>query len=166
MKFSGKIEKCQLSPIRKFAPYAQKAEQKGRKIYHLNIGQPDIETPPAYFEAVKSFSQPVLAYAPSAGMPVLINAIRKYYAGIGAKLEENNILISTGGSEALLFAFLCLLDPGDEIIVTEPFSATSSPLVLFGLIVPTKYSSVISCSRSCRISPSDASRICRSLRSC
>ena len=129
MKFSGKIEKCQLSPIRKFAPYAQKAEQKGRKIYHLNIGQPDIETPPAYFEAVKSFSQPVLAYAPSAGMPVLINAIRKYYAGIGAKLEENNILISTGGSEALQMVLSAILDEGDEIIIPEPFYPNYSTFV-------------------------------------
>ena len=68
MKFSSKIQRCGLSPMRKFAPYAVKAEQAGKKIYHLNIGQPDIETPPAYFEAVKEFSQKVLAYAPSAGV--------------------------------------------------------------------------------------------------
>lgn len=121
MKFSRKIEKCGLSPIRKFAPYALKAEEKGRKIYHLNIGQPDIETPPAYFEAVRSFSQPVLAYAPSPGIPALINAIRDYYAGIGASLEENNILISTGGSEALQMVLSAILDEGDEIIIPEPF---------------------------------------------
>ena len=69
MKFSSKIERCGLSPMRKFAPYAVEAEKAGKKIYHLNIGQPDIETPPAYFEAVKNFSQKVLAYAPSAGVP-------------------------------------------------------------------------------------------------
>ena len=80
MRFSAKMERCGLSPMRKFAPYAAKAEAKGLKLYHLNIGQPDIETPPVYFDAVKSFSQPVLAYAPSAGVPVLLEAIRDYYA--------------------------------------------------------------------------------------
>ncbi len=121
MKFSGKIERCGLSPMRKFAPYAAKAEKAGRKIYHLNIGQPDIETPPAYFEAVKHFSQKVLAYAPSAGVPELIEAIRGYYAGIGAPLTDRNILISTGGSEALQMVLSCILDDGDEIIIPEPF---------------------------------------------
>ena len=68
VKFSSKIQRCELSPMRKFAPYAVKAEQAGKKIYHLNIGQPDIETPPAYFEAVKEFSQKVLAYAPQSSI--------------------------------------------------------------------------------------------------
>lgn len=121
MKFSSKIERCGLSPMRKFAPYALKAEQAGKKIYHLNIGQPDIETPPAYFEAVKEFSQKVLAYAPSAGVPELIDAIRGYYAKIGAELTEKNILISTGGSEALQMVLSSILDDGDEIIIPEPY---------------------------------------------
>ena len=121
MKFSSKMERCGLSPMRKFAPYAVKAEQAGKKIYHLNIGQPDIETPPAFFEAVKAFSQKVLAYAPSAGMPELIEAIRAYYAGIGARLTDKNILISTGGSEALQMVLSTILDDGDEIIIPEPF---------------------------------------------
>lgn len=129
MRFSGKIEKCSLSPIRKFAPYAARAEQQGRKIYHLNIGQPDIETPSAYFEAVKSFSKPVLAYAPSAGIPELIDAIRGYYAKIGADLAENNILISTGGSEALQMVMSAILDEGDEVIVPEPFYPNYSTFV-------------------------------------
>ncbi len=129
MKFSSKMERCGLSPMRKFAPYAVRAEAKGRKIYHLNIGQPDIETPPAYFEAVKEFSQPVLAYAPSAGVPVLIDAIRDYYAGIGAELKEDNILISTGGSEALQMTLAAILDDGDELIVPEPFYPNYSTFV-------------------------------------
>ena len=74
MKFSSKVLKCGLSPMRKFHPYAVAAEAKGRKIYHLNIGQPDIETPKAYFDAVKHFDLPVLAYAPSPGIPELIEA--------------------------------------------------------------------------------------------
>ena len=121
MKFSSKVEKCGLSPIRKFTPYASKAEQKGRKILHLNIGQPDIETPSVYFDAVRSFSQSVLAYAPSAGLPVLIDAIQMYYAKIGVELNENNILISAGGSEALQMVLSAILDDGDEIIIPEPF---------------------------------------------
>ena len=79
MKFSSKVLKCGLSPMRKFHPYAVAAEAKGKKIYHLNIGQPDIETPKAYFEAVRHFDLPVLAYAPSPGIPELIAAIQKYY---------------------------------------------------------------------------------------
>ena len=129
MRFSEKIVKCSLSPIRKFAPYAARAEQQGRKIYHLNIGQPDIETPAAYFEAVKNFSKPVLAYAPSAGIPELIDAIRGYYAKIGADLEEDNILISTGGSEALQMVMSAILDEGDEVIVPEPFYPNYSTFV-------------------------------------
>ena len=84
MKFSSKIEKCGLSPMRKFAPYANEAVKNGKKLYHLNIGQPDIATPAAYFEAVKNFSQPVLAYAPSDGVPVMIDAVVDYYGKIGA----------------------------------------------------------------------------------
>ncbi len=129
MKFSRKIEACGLSPIRKFAPYAAEAEKKGRKIYHLNIGQPDIETPAMYFEAVNRFSQKVLAYAPSAGMPELIQAIQKYYAGIGAKLDEDQILISNGGSEALQMVLSAILDDGDEIIVPEPFYPNYSTFI-------------------------------------
>ena len=129
MKFSEKMERCGLSPMRKFAPYAAKAEEKGRKIYHLNIGQPDIETPPVYFDAVRNFSQPVLAYAPSAGVPVLLDAIRDYYASIGASLTNDNILISTGGSEALQMVLSAILDEGDEIIIPEPFYPNYSTFV-------------------------------------
>ena len=130
MKYSGKMERCGLSPMRKFAPYALKAEEKGRKIYHLNIGQPDIETPPVYFEAVKNFSQPVLAYAPSAGVPELLDAIREYYASIGASLTNDDILISTGGSEALQMVMSAILDEGDEIIIPEPFYPNYSTFVI------------------------------------
>ena len=76
MKFSSKVEKCGLSPMRKFHPYAVAAKARGVNIYHLNIGQPDVQTPPAFFEAVRHFEQPVLAYAPSPGIPELIDAIQ------------------------------------------------------------------------------------------
>ncbi len=129
MVFSEKMKRCGLSPMRKFAPYAAKAEEKGRKIYHLNIGQPDIETPSVFFDAVKNFSQPVLAYAPSAGMPVLLDAIREYYGRIGAALTNDNILISAGGSEALQMLLSSILDDGDEIIIPEPFYPNYSTFV-------------------------------------
>jgi len=121
MKFSGKIEKCGLSPMRKFHPYAVAAEAKGRKIYHLNIGQPDIATPPAFFEAVKNFRQPVLAYAPSPGIPELIQAVKGYYDKLGIHFSSDDILTTTGGSEALEMAMECILDDGDEILIPEPF---------------------------------------------
>ena len=85
MKFSSKVEKCGLSPMRKFHPYAVAAKARGVNIYHLNIGQPDVQTPPAFFEAVKAFEPSVLAYAPSPGIPELIEAIRQYYATAEAK---------------------------------------------------------------------------------
>ena len=97
MKFSSKVEKSGLSPMRKFHPYAVAAEAKGKKIYHLNIGQPDIETPKQFFDAIKHFEQPVLAYAPSPGMPVLIKAIQKYYDKLNMHFDESEILITTGG---------------------------------------------------------------------
>jgi len=121
MKFSSKVEKCGLSPIRKYYPYQLECNKKGIKIYHLNIGQPDIETPPAYFEAVRNFSLPVLEYAPSPGLPVMIDAVKNYYAGIGVELANSDIFVSSGGSEALQMVLNCILDDGDEIIIPEPF---------------------------------------------
>ena len=129
MKFSSKIEKCGLSPMRKFAPYANEAAKKGKKLYHLNIGQPDIATPAAYFEAVKNFSQPVLAYAPSDGVPEMIDAVVNYYGKIDAPITNKQVLITTGGSEALQIALSCILDEGDEIIIPEPFYPNYSTFV-------------------------------------
>ncbi len=121
MKTSERAQLCELSPMRKFHPFAVEAEAKGRKIYHLNIGQPDIETPPAFFESLRQFADPVLAYAESPGRPSLLKAIQRYYAGIGVELAEKDILITTGGSEALSMLMLCILDPGSEVLVPEPF---------------------------------------------
>ena len=121
MQFSKKIQACELSPIRKFYPYADAAKAQGKRIYQLNIGQPDVATPKAFYDAVQGFAQPVLAYAPSPGLPVLIEAVRAYYAGIGITFETGDILITTGGSEALEIVLNCILDDGDEIIVPEPF---------------------------------------------
>lgn len=121
MKFSSKIEKCGLSPMRKFHPLAVAAQQKGRKLYHLNIGQPDIETPKAFFDAVRGFKQPVLEYAPTPGIPAYIKSVKDYYARLGVKLEEDDILTTTGGSEALEIALSAILEDGDNIMIPEPF---------------------------------------------
>jgi len=121
MKFSSKVERCRLSPMRKFHPYAVAAEAKGRRIYHLNIGQPDIATPQACMDAVHHFNQKVLAYAPSPGIPELIEAIRGYYDALDMHFSPDEILVTTGGSEALAIALQCILDEGDEILIPEPF---------------------------------------------
>ncbi len=121
MKFSSKVEQCNLSPIRKFYPYQVECNKKGVKIYHLNIGQPDIATPPAYFEAVRNFELPVLAYAPSPGIPEMVSAVKGYYDSLDIHYETGDIFITTGGSEALTIALNCILDDGDEIIIPEPF---------------------------------------------
>ena len=138
MKFSSRIEKSQLSPIRKFYPYQVACNKKGIKIYHLNIGQPDIQTPPAYFEAIRDFSQPVLEYAPSPGIPQLIQAVQGYYSRIGIDYGEGDILVTTGGSEALQMALSCILDTDDEILIPEPFYPNYNTFVncAGGKIVP------------------------------
>lgn len=138
MQISEKAQKSNLSPIRKFHPYAVAAEKAGKKIYHLNIGQPDIETPKAYFDAIKAFEQPVLSYAPSPGMPVMIKAVQKYYDNIGAHYDEGDIFVTTGGSEALLLALLSILDNGSEIIIPEPLYPNYNTFVRAagGVIVP------------------------------
>ena len=129
MKFSSKVEKCGLSPMRKFHPYAVAAEAKGKKIYHLNIGQPDVETPKQFFDTIREFNQPVLEYAPSPGMPVLIDAIQKYYDDLDMHFKKDEILITTGGSEALQIVLECILDNGDEILIPEPFYPNYNTMV-------------------------------------
>ena len=121
MKFSSKIEKCHLSPILEFDNEALAAEKRGTKIYHLNIGQPDILTPKSYFDVLKNFDSPVLSYCASPGIPELIGAVKKYFGKIGVELSDDEIIIGTGGSEALQMAMCSILDDGDEIIIPEPF---------------------------------------------
>ena len=100
---------------------AEKAKAEGKKIYHLNIGQPDLTTPQEYYDAIRMFDHGTLAYAASPGMPLLIDAIRNYYKEIGVELEPNDVLVTTGGSEALLLTFLSILDPYTEVIIPEPY---------------------------------------------
>ena len=120
MKISQKAMACNLSPMRKFHPYAVAAEKQGKKIYHLNIGQPDIATPPAYFDAVKNFELPVLEYAASPGMPILIKAVQKYYEDLGIHYEESDILITTGGQQSISLFTQVMLNPGDVVVSEDP----------------------------------------------
>ena len=102
MKISQKAQSCGLSPMRKFHPYAVEAANKGKTIYHLNIGQPDIETPPNYYYAIHNFDEPVLAYAASPGMPVLIKAVQNYYDRLGIYFEEK--LLTLLGKTEYIFS--------------------------------------------------------------
>ncbi len=111
------------SPIRKLVPYAEAAKKKGIKVYHLNIGQPDIETPPAILDAVRKADIKVLEYSHSAGNESYRRKLVQYYKKVGIDVTYDQILITTGGSEAILFGFFCCLNPGDEVIVPEPFYA-------------------------------------------
>lgn len=121
MRYSERITTMQSSPIRKLAHIASSAKAKGIKIYHLNIGQPDIKTPKVFFEAVKNFNNEVLEYAVSPGLPELIYSLQQYYTTYNMDFESDEILVTNGGSEALLFALMATCDPKDNILVPEPF---------------------------------------------
>jgi aspartate aminotransferase len=111
------------SPIRKLTPYADAAKKKGLKVYHLNIGQPDIETPPAIIEAVRNANVKVLEYSPSQGFESYRTKLAAYYASRDISVTPNQIIVTTGGSEAISFGLMSCLNPGDEIIIPEPFYA-------------------------------------------
>jgi aspartate aminotransferase len=111
------------SPIRKLVPFAEAAKKRGTRVYHLNIGQPDIETPPSTLDAVRHFTFKVLEYSHSAGNESYRRKLVKYYAANDLDISYDQIIITTGGSEAILFGFLGCLDAGDEVIIPEPFYA-------------------------------------------
>ena len=111
------------SPIRKLVPYAEAAKRKGINVFHLNIGQPDIETPPSALDAVRKADIRVLEYSHSAGNESYRKKLVSYYKTVGINVNADQILVTTGGSEAIMFAFFCCMNPGDELIVPEPFYA-------------------------------------------
>jgi aspartate aminotransferase len=127
-----------VSAMRKLAPLAEAAKKRGVSVIHLNIGQPDIETPPEFLEAVRNFPERTLAYAPSEGRPECVEGMLEYYARLDISLQPEQIVITTAGSESLLFALLACCDVGDEVIVPEPFySNYGSVAVMTGLrLVP------------------------------
>jgi len=116
------------SPIRKLARFAVAAKSAGREVIHLNIGQPDIATPEVAWQAVRDTDRTVLEYSPSEGFASYRQGLADYYAGVGVEVAADQILVTTGGSEALVFAFMSCLNPGDEVIIPEPFYANYNGL--------------------------------------
>lgn len=121
MKLSQRVLNMQESPVRKLVPIATKVKKQGKKVFHLNIGQPDIKTPTVFMDAINNYDTSVIKYSFSQGEPVLINAIRDYFKRDNIHFDEDEILITNGGSEALTFTTISICDPGDEILVPEPF---------------------------------------------
>ena len=121
MILSNRAINIQESPIRKLMPYANAAKEKGIKIYHLNIGQPDIETPQEMLDVYLNYSDKVLAYGPSQGLDCYRENLVNYYGRHGIQIEKENIIVTTAGSEAIVFAMLVTCNEGDEIIIPEPF---------------------------------------------
>ena len=121
LQISQRGQQMPASPIRKLVPFAEAAKKKGIKVHHLNIGQPDIETPPALMEAVRNANIRVLEYSHSAGNESYRKKLAEYYHKVGIEVNASEILVTTGGSEAILFGFFCCFNPGDEVIIPEPF---------------------------------------------
>ncbi|ADK15189.1 MULTISPECIES: pyridoxal phosphate-dependent aminotransferase [Clostridium] len=121
MKLSNRILNMQFSPIRKLTPYAAEAKKRGTKVYHLNIGQPDVLTPDIFFKAISNFKENVLKYTESQGMDALQESFIEYYKKWGTEFTKDELLITNGGSEAIMLTFMTLCDPGDEILSPEPF---------------------------------------------
>lgn len=111
------------SPIRKLVPYAEEAKKRGIKVYHLNIGQPDIETPEVALNAIKNYDRKVIEYSHSAGMLSLREKLVEYYRTVNILLAPEDIIVGAGASEAIMFSFQSVMDPGDEVIIPEPFYA-------------------------------------------
>ena len=111
------------SPIRKLAPFANGAKDRGTHVIHLNIGQPDIATPPQALQAIRGMKREVLEYSPSEGFASYRDGLSRYYATVGVEVTPEEIMVTTGGSEALVFAFMSCLNPGDQVIIPEPFYA-------------------------------------------
>ncbi|MDR3295807.1 MAG: pyridoxal phosphate-dependent aminotransferase [Clostridiales Family XIII bacterium] len=138
MKLSKKIQGIQASPIRKFFKYTEAAKNAGKKVYFLNIGQPDIKTPPVFMEAIRNDGREIVEYGPSAGTPLMISAVQEYYRRYGMEFTQDEIIVTCGGSEALRFIVDCVCDEGDEIIIPEPFYTNYGAFIRAsgGVIVP------------------------------
>lgn len=121
LNISKRAEKAQFSPIRKFVPLLQKVKKRGIKVFELHIGQPDLPTPKEILKKIKNFKGKTLSYTPSTGIPKVKAAWQKYYKDVGIKFDISEIIVTTGGSEAVLFAFATVCSLGEEIIVFEPF---------------------------------------------
>ena len=131
------------SPIRKLVPYAEAAKKRGIKVFHLNIGQPDIETPPQILDAVRHSDFKVLEYSHSAGNESYRKKLVEYYKRVGINIHHNQIIVTTGGSEAILFGFMSCLDAGDEVIIPEPFYANYNGFAVAADVVVKPITSLI-----------------------
>ncbi|MFK7768465.1 MAG: pyridoxal phosphate-dependent aminotransferase [Mariniblastus sp.] len=136
--FSDRAQSLPASPIRKLVPFSEAAKERGTKVYHLNIGQPDIPTPPEFFRAITDANLEVVAYSHSAGIEPLREQIANYYTRLGHAIGIDEVLVTTGASEALNFVFTAIMNPGDEVIIPEPFYANylSFSLGNDGVVVP------------------------------
>ncbi|HNW89823.1 MAG TPA: pyridoxal phosphate-dependent aminotransferase [Bacteroidales bacterium] len=142
-KISAKGLAMPASPIRKLVPFADEAKRKGRKVYHLNIGQPDIKTPQGAMDVLKNTDIKVVEYSHSAGILSYRKRLVEYYKNQGIDVNENQIIVTCGGSEGILFAFMTCLDPGDEVIIPEPFYANYNGFaVTAGVIVKPVVSTI------------------------
>ena len=122
-RISNKAVTMPESPIRKLVPYAEKAKSEGKVVFHLIIGQPDIETPEAALNAIKNIDRTVIEYSHSAGFQSYRDRLAEYYSAAGIPVNSEDIIVTTGGSEALTFGFMSTCDPDDEVIIPEPFYA-------------------------------------------
>lgn len=121
VRLSARSEQVPASPIRRLAPFAAKARDRGHTVFGLNIGQPDIDTPPEILDRLARFDQNNVPYGPSEGLPEFLDSVQRYYAASGLDVNRKHIFATTGGSEALLFVIGAIADPGDEVVVFEPF---------------------------------------------
>ncbi|MBU8891435.1 MAG: pyridoxal phosphate-dependent aminotransferase [Bacteroidales bacterium] len=142
-QISEKGKMMPASPIRKLVPYAEAAKKKGHKVYHLNIGQPDIPTPEVALDAVKNITEKVIEYSHSAGNESYRKGLAKYYKGVDIDVDHTEMLITTGGSEAITFAFLSTLNPRDEVIIPEPFYANYTGFAVSAGVVVKPITSTI-----------------------
>lgn len=141
--FSKNIQNLKTSPVRELIPYSKKAREAGIDIIYLNIGQPDLETPKEFFQAIENFGEKTIAYSDSSGRKELIDSVQKYYKGLEMSYETDEILITAGGSEALLFTLMTLFNAGEEVLIPEPYYANyNSFFAMLGIKVigiPTKF---------------------------
>lgn len=140
---SKKAQNMPASPIRKLVPFSDAAKERGIEVFHLNIGQPDIETPGLALEAVRNYTEKVVKYSPSQGTLSYRKKLCEYYKKVGVHVEPDEMIITTGGSEALLMTFLTIMDPDDEVIIPEPFYANYNGFAKnVGVNVKPIYSSI------------------------
>ncbi|HVU93864.1 MAG TPA: pyridoxal phosphate-dependent aminotransferase [Puia sp.] len=143
LTISQRGQQMPASPIRKLVPFAEAAKKKGIKVYHLNIGQPDIETPKMALDAVRHFDFKVLEYSHSAGNESYRRKLAAYYKRVGIDVDYSQIIVTTGGSEAILFGFMSCLDAGDEVIIPEPFYANYNGFAVAANVVVKPLTSYI-----------------------